>query len=479
MTGSFLSPNFSYDADGRMVADRSRSMQIRYDFRDRPLEFFHTEGAHRYKDVMRYDEAGNRISKLNFEGGLTDLDKLLADWEASHERDAASLAEAHLLLKQRVAGMTSAPGSANIHVVPDADGYVDLSGINELTAAPYMGGTTGYDISGIRAGTPEYDALLAERHMGFHLAKATHYTGLGNEIRETTGNTPGQLDIQVLTDLPNGLGRFEPNSNERLYYLKNHLGSTMVTALSNGTGYRDVYDYWPYGLQDRVAVSGGEKATPTFTGKELDESLGLYYFGARFLDPELAVWISPDPARQYNSSYTYCSENPLICSDKDGRAGGLQDLQNQMMAMMGIEKNEVMPAGPYQVTPYADVNITLGFKAQLGPLSLKVNGMSETDHYYPLKEPTYEQGGELGLKMGKFMLGVSATRRAESQGDVVKQPWAFKFMNKTKTWSSSGKNASVEVKNKNLDPDETKIGLGASSVIGGGEIGLKITPRSK
>jgi RHS repeat-associated protein len=33
-----------------------------------------------------------------------------------------------------------------------------------------------------------------------------------------------------------------------------------------------------------------------FTGKEKDEETGLYYYGARYLDPKFSRWLSPDPA---------------------------------------------------------------------------------------------------------------------------------------------------------------------------------------
>jgi RHS repeat-associated protein len=33
-----------------------------------------------------------------------------------------------------------------------------------------------------------------------------------------------------------------------------------------------------------------------FTGKELDDMTGLYYYGARYYDPRMSVWQSPDPA---------------------------------------------------------------------------------------------------------------------------------------------------------------------------------------
>jgi RHS repeat-associated protein len=33
-----------------------------------------------------------------------------------------------------------------------------------------------------------------------------------------------------------------------------------------------------------------------FTGKELDAETGLYYYGARYLDPKTSRWLSGDPA---------------------------------------------------------------------------------------------------------------------------------------------------------------------------------------
>ncbi len=33
-----------------------------------------------------------------------------------------------------------------------------------------------------------------------------------------------------------------------------------------------------------------------FTGKELDEETGLYYYGARYLDQKTSRWLSTDPA---------------------------------------------------------------------------------------------------------------------------------------------------------------------------------------
>jgi len=71
-----------------------------------------------------------------------------------------------------------------------------------------------------------------------------------------------------------------------------------------------------------------------FTGKELDPT-GLYYFGARYYDPQVSLWISPDPMlvgylsgggksnggiyNSRNSSlYMYSFANPVRYTDPDG-----------------------------------------------------------------------------------------------------------------------------------------------------------------
>ena len=44
----------------------------------------------------------------------------------------------------------------------------------------------------------------------------------------------------------------------------------------------------------------------------------LFYFGARYYDPELGVWLSVDPAEEYWNSYLYCGADPINYYDPDG-----------------------------------------------------------------------------------------------------------------------------------------------------------------
>ena len=94
-------------------------------------------------------------------------------------------------------------------------------------------------------------------------------------------------------------------------------------------------EYFPFGetwVQERSNV---ERTPYLFTGKELDEETGLYYFGARYYDPRTSQWQSTDPILDdYMSGYTnggffnsgnlglysYVHQNPVVYADPDGRA---------------------------------------------------------------------------------------------------------------------------------------------------------------
>ncbi|WMW78269.1 RHS repeat-associated core domain-containing protein [Flavobacterium sp. 20NA77.7] len=56
-----------------------------------------------------------------------------------------------------------------------------------------------------------------------------------------------------------------------------------------------------------------------FNGKELDEETGFYYYGARYYDPKISVWLSVDPlVEETMDSYGYCYHNPINLVDPDG-----------------------------------------------------------------------------------------------------------------------------------------------------------------
>lgn len=57
-----------------------------------------------------------------------------------------------------------------------------------------------------------------------------------------------------------------------------------------------------------------------FNGHPDDPNAGLVYFGARFYDPALGLFLTPDPQAQYASPYLHGGGNPVYASDPDGES---------------------------------------------------------------------------------------------------------------------------------------------------------------
>jgi hypothetical protein len=49
-----------------------------------------------------------------------------------------------------------------------------------------------------------------------------------------------------------------------------------------------------------------------------DDGAGLYYFGARYYDPELGNWGSTDPLDEYYNTYSYCGGDQINFWDPNG-----------------------------------------------------------------------------------------------------------------------------------------------------------------
>jgi RHS repeat-associated protein len=111
-----------------------------------------------------------------------------------------------------------------------------------------------------------------------------------------------------------------------IYLYGDHVGSTAYATQQNGAFITE-QGYWGYGRYRR----GG--ALPTdhrFTGQKLDGS-GLMYYNARYFDPDLGQFISPDPLVpdptnlfDYNR-YMYVRGNPMRYTDPTGHCATLDD----------------------------------------------------------------------------------------------------------------------------------------------------------
>ena len=105
------------------------------------------------------------------------------------------------------------------------------------------------------------------------------------------------------------------------FYHSDHLGSTsyITDAKANITQFDA---YLPYGELLVDEHTSSEDMPYKFNGKELDQETGLYYYGARYMNPMSSIWYGVDPlVEKYLNigSYVYCAGNPVKLKDTDGR----------------------------------------------------------------------------------------------------------------------------------------------------------------
>jgi len=160
-------------------------------------------------------------------------------------------------------------------------------------------------------------------------------------------------ETRIVTKLNSGNNPTYQEEYYKLYfYHSDHLGSASLISDYKGDEYQRI-EYTPYGETwvEKTSNTGLEFLPYKFTAKEQDEETGLYYYGARYLDPKYSMWISTDPAlgeyipqapindeakknnqnlpgmggifNHINSNlYHYAANNPIKYTDPDGRAAG-------------------------------------------------------------------------------------------------------------------------------------------------------------
>ena len=114
----------------------------------------------------------------------------------------------------------------------------------------------------------------------------------------------------------------EAGTNERMqfYYHPDHLGSSSYITNLDGEVMQHI-EYVPFG-EVFIEERNNTWNTPyLFNAKELDEETGMYYYGARYYEPRLSLWMSVDPLTEKNndvSGYIYCHNRPTILTDPTG-----------------------------------------------------------------------------------------------------------------------------------------------------------------
>ena len=239
----------------------------------------------------------------------------------------------------------------------------------------------------------------------------------------------------------------DPDAYEKLqfYYHPDHLGSSSYITNLDGEVVQHI-EYVPFGevfIEERNSIWN----TPyLFNAKEFDEETGLYYYGARYYDPRLGLFLSVDRyAEKYPNAmaYNYTINNPINLLEINGDsvavlkapkgAGGaghmaiLIQKENKKWALWS--KNGTNQSSGFSGTPNNDqwgvgeFNTPRDFlQSELNPIIDVENNIREYTEAYVIPATAHEdrkaeEGAKKELKKDYFVFGSNCARTVQSALD--------------------------------------------------------------
>lgn len=227
-------------------------------------------------------------------------------------RDGAG-ASTYSYTGNRLTSITGSSVSTATNYVYDQNGNATTDGRNNKTIS-YNHLNLPVTVSGSPALTYTYDA------MGNKLSKTS-----GGDTRHYISGIEYNGSTIELIHTEEGIARRNGTSYSYEYNLKDHLGNTRATIYRNpSTGNMEVLqrdDYYGFGKR-KIVSAGSNDNKYLYNGKELQEELGQYDYGARFYDPLTGRWTTIDPSAENDHSlspFIYGFNNPVRFTDPDGR----------------------------------------------------------------------------------------------------------------------------------------------------------------
>jgi len=184
--------------------------------------------------------------------------------------------------------------------------------------------------------------------------------------------------------------------------------------------------------------AGGYSTKYRFTGKEVDEETGLYYFGARYYDPRISLWYGVDPLANEMldwNPYRYGLNNPIRMIDPTGMKE-----EDGILPEVEVTDTRIPKKGEAKNTP--QINCTTCNTPSL-PDAPKVNSSKGTalnlaaGWAIAFGEPT---------PIGEFVMGVASTIAIIYYGpaiidntytaleDIMDQSFVYSMKNNENIW---------------------------------------------
>ena len=275
-----------------------------------------------------------------------------------------------------------------------------------------------------------YNAVLTE--LGNHdVPQGWIQTPKPNTTPNTNPGPPVSWNDPSNPDDPQAGYGYIPNDTtkeETFFYHSDHLGST--SYITDDHANITQYDaYLPYGELLVDEHSSSEDMPYKFNGKEMDAETGLYYYGARYMNPVTSLWYGVDPLTEdYEniSSYLYCHANPLVMIDPTGEG----DYFTKSGNYLGYDNKNNGKA--YFVT--GDFNMNDYLQGKLGKQT-SISEINLNDDIGQLARIGYAEfrGGnstEQLAGMDIVMNRVESDKFPNTIEGVIVQPWQFSSLNK-------------------------------------------------
>jgi RHS repeat-associated protein len=119
------------------------------------------------------------------------------------------------------------------------------------------------------------------------------------------------------------------------WYHPDYIGNVDLVSDNSGEAYEFfLYSPWGDSLYEWNSGTASFSSPYRFNGKELDEETGLTYYGARYYDNQLGMWLSVDamamsPHNMPLTPYHFSANNPVNIIDPDGNDWEITTTRNE------------------------------------------------------------------------------------------------------------------------------------------------------
>ena len=324
--GSF---GFSYDALSRgtqLTRPNGVSTNYSYDSLSHLLSVLHQTGTNTLDGASyTYDPAGNRTSKGNYLNGATSNYTYDPLYQLTQVTQSGSTTEGYSydLVGNRLSssGVPNYSYNASNELTSSSNGsYTYDANGNTLTDAQGRSFTWDFENRLIQAVNPgvgtttfKYDPF-GRRIQKISPSFTSIFVYDGSNLIETLNASGAEVASYTQTrNVDEPLAELRSSSAD--YYEADALGS--ITSLSNGTGTLvNTYTYDSFG--NLTASTGTVRNYFQYTAREFDSETNLYFYRARYFDPNSGRFLSEDPAEDDLNLYAYVQNNPLNFVDPLG-----------------------------------------------------------------------------------------------------------------------------------------------------------------